>query len=137
MLVGGSRLGAAGMVVFIGALDYFQKKQYTIGKSLSLGLLCFLITYTVYIPSIFVGYSYIKGFSMLFAGFEFSLGLNTGYFDFIENISLSLIDLVGPILVLLLVIFLLFFSLKLFDRVFQGIDTEWIRENYFKKLQNK
>lgn len=137
LLVGGSRLGAAGIVVFIGALDYFQKKHYTIGKSLSLGLLSFLITYTVYIPSIFVGYFLYRRFSILFVGFEFSLGLNIGYLGFIEDISLLLIDLLGPIIVLLLVIFLLFFSLKLFDSVFRSIDTEWIRENYFKKLQNK
>lgn len=37
LMVAGSRLGAAATVILIGALDYFQKRRYSLGEATSLG----------------------------------------------------------------------------------------------------
>lgn len=44
LMLAGSRLGAAAIVILIGALDYFQKQRYSLGEATSLGLLTFLLT---------------------------------------------------------------------------------------------
>jgi len=56
LMVAGSRLGAAAIVVFIGALDFFQKERYSLQEGVSMGLLTFLVTHSIYLPVTAVGY---------------------------------------------------------------------------------
>lgn len=42
--------------MFIGALDFFQKERYSLQEGVSMGLLTFLLTHSIYLPVTAVGY---------------------------------------------------------------------------------
>lgn len=134
MVVGGSRLGAAFIVVFIGFLEYIQGKNNSLGDSCSVGILTFLLTYTVYIPAIILGFFFLRGWELEFLESSGPLFLRyslTTLFspivDLISQISPSSVTFFGSILLLVA-------SLKQFDKAFKGLGKEKMREDYMRFL---
>jgi sodium-dependent phosphate cotransporter len=56
LMLAGSRLGGAAIVLLIGMLDYFQKRRYSFSESTRLGILTFLLSHSVYLPATVLGY---------------------------------------------------------------------------------
>ena len=51
LMITGSRLGGAAIVVLVGVLDFLQERRgRTLSEGASLGLLTFLVSFTVYVP---------------------------------------------------------------------------------------
>jgi len=55
LLVAGSRLGAAGIVLLIGALEYLRASEYSLPEAMRLGTLTFLVNQTIYVPATVIG----------------------------------------------------------------------------------
>ncbi|MDQ2054541.1 sodium:phosphate symporter [Halobellus sp. H-GB7] len=134
LMVAGSRLGAAAIVVLIGALDYLQKRRYSLGEATSLGLLAFLLTHSVYLPATVVGYLALPWLQHPLE----SVGTRTNVssqFSPLESVTTAVVDAVGAELGFVLAIAVLFASLNLFDRVLKRVDTAWLRARFFRRFQ--
>lgn len=131
LLVVGSRLGAAGIVVFIGAADYVQRRRYALAESVSMGLLTFLLTLSVYLPVAAVGF---LGLPLLGAGRLGGRFVPVGalrVLGFFEPLARDVTTGVGPAPTFVLALALLLGSLKLFDRVLAEVDTRTLRRQFF------
>ncbi|MFB6123751.1 MAG: sodium:phosphate symporter [Haloferacaceae archaeon] len=136
LMVVGSRLGATAIVVFVGALDYVQKRRYSLGDSLGLGLLAFLTTYAVYLPVVVLGYLLLPALRARVPASTVtpaSTSLPTPF----GGLTDSVVHVVGPTLLFPLAVVLLFGGLRLFDRVFSRVDTQWLRDNYVELLGSR
>mgnify|MGYP000170990479 FL=1 len=134
LMVAGSRLGAAAIVVLIGALDYLQKRRYSLGEATSLGLLAFLLTHSVYLPATVVGYLALPWLQNPLE----SVGTRTNVssqFSPLEPVTTTVVDAVGAELGFVLAIAVLFASLNFFDRVLKRVDTAWLRARFFRRFQ--
>lgn len=132
MIISGSRLGAAFIVVFIGLLEYFQGKNDDIKDSCSIGILQFVTTYIVYVPAIIIGYLFINNFEMSFLEVEgpqwFTYGIDTLFRPLVDLFSYFL----TPGLLFISSILVIVASLQLFDKAFQGIGGEKFRSKYLR-----
>lgn len=132
MIVAGSRLGAAAIVVFVGALDYVQHERYSLPESVSLGLLTFLLTLSIYLPVTAIGY---LGLPLIVGRF---LTLGGGWVGGVRGprpvdaLTGAVTSAVGPGPAVVLSVLVLYGSLRLFDRVLARVDTETIRERFFR-----
>jgi sodium-dependent phosphate cotransporter len=124
LMVVGSRLGGAGIVVIIGGLDYLQRRETSLQKGVGLGSLTFLVTHSIYLPVAIVGY-------LLEPWLETSVGgvawLDAGGFewlDFFSPVVTAVTQLVGSALAFALAIVLLVASLRLLDRAISSVDVE-------------
>lgn len=132
-LVVGSRLGAAAVVVFIGAVDYLHDDRRFV-ESVSMGLLTFLLTLSVYLPVAAIG---AVGWPRLPSGAVVGLELapgaaQVGLFDAAARTVTSTVG-AGPSV--LVAVAVLFGSLKLFDRVLAAVDTRTLRTRLFNHLR--
>lgn len=136
LLIAGSRLGAAAIVLLIGLLDYVQKRELMLSDSLKLGLLTFVLTYSIYVPVTVVGYLSIPWFEPLLPRVDLSsVGIRSP--TLLESVAVALTERVGALVVFLLAGGLILLSLKLFDRVFEHVDREWLRRSVFVYLDNR
>ncbi|WP_236544798.1 sodium:phosphate symporter [Salinirussus salinus] len=136
LMVAGSRLGAAAVVVFIGALDYFQKKRYSLRKAVSMGLLTFLLTLSIYLPVTVLGYVTSP---YLHAPFRAaSRGWTIGFqpLAVFDPFTVAITTSIGPVLSVLVAVGILFGSLKLFDRLLTKVDTATLRQRFFSQFQH-
>jgi len=136
LLVAGSRLGAAAIVVFIGALDYVQKSAYSLRKSVSMGLLTFLLTLSIYLPVTVIGYlalPFLRGpFRAVSRGW--SVGLTP--LSVFDPLTVAITTRIGPLPSLLLAVAVLFGCLHLFDRLLGTVDTTTLRQRVFSHFQH-
>ncbi|WP_136591043.1 sodium:phosphate symporter [Salinigranum halophilum] len=135
MMIAGSRLGAAAVVVLIGALDYAQKRTYSLRKAVSLGVLTFLLTHSIYVPVTVVGSvggSALRG-STRGVTSGWSLGVPTP--EFFGPLTVAITTRIGPTASFLLALVVLFGSLKLFDRLLARADTATLRRRFFGHLK--
>jgi sodium-dependent phosphate cotransporter len=135
LALAGSRLGAAAIVVFIGALDYVQKRAYTLQKAVSMGLLTFLLTHSIYVPVTLLGYvglPYLRG-SLLTASDGWRLGIPTP--ELLEPLTRTITTSFGPPASFVLAIAVLLGSLKLFDRFLASVDTTTLRRRFFRHFE--
>ncbi|MEE9236491.1 MAG: hypothetical protein V3U52_01700 [Thermoplasmata archaeon] len=122
MLVMGSRFGASFIVIVIGMVAMARGGGRE--ESLSMGVLSFLVTFSVYIPAVFLG------FVILSTGFlsELSLGTPPLLLDGMTMLFGPLVTYALDTLPLGLVFALSFFSLyagfSLFDRAFHRKEVE-------------
>lgn len=137
LMVAGSRLGAAAIVVFVGALDYLQKRRYSVGKAISLGLLTFLLTHSVYLPATLVGYLLLPWFRTAFADVGGHLELTFQPLSVLEPATTAIVDAVGAAPGFGVAVLVLFGSLNLFDRVLKRVDTEWLRQRVFRRFRRR
>ncbi|WP_424000961.1 sodium:phosphate symporter [Haloarcula salina] len=135
LLIAGSRLGAAAIVVFIGALDFFQKERYTLQESVSLGLLAFLLTLSIYLPVTVLGYVALPWLRDPLGALTRNWSLGVRSLSVLEPLTAAITARVGPALTFCLAVGLLFGSLTLFDRLLGTVDTETLRERFFSRLQ--
>lgn len=137
LMVAGSRLGAAAIVVLIGALDYLQKRRYSVGVAISLGLLTFLLTHSVYLPATILGYFLLPRLRTLlgFVGEQFELSFQP--LSVMEPATTGIVDAIGAAPGFVLAVVVLVGSLNLFDRVLKQVDTAWLRERFFRRFRNR
>lgn len=127
LVVAGSRLGAAGIVVLVGALDYLADKGYTLRRATSLGLLAFIVTHTVYLPATALGYGLMVLGDVPLpkpVGFQFR---GDGVLEALTTLAevLTVAFGAGPVFVLAIV--LLFVSLRIINGVLDRIETDRLR----------
>nr|WP_282594390.1 sodium:phosphate symporter [Halorientalis brevis] len=135
LMVAGSRLGAAAIVVFIGALDYLQKHRYSLQEGVSMGLLAFLLTHSIYVPVTVIGY--------LLYPIVTDPARGVGTVPSLESDSLTIFaaatdvvtETIGAAPAFLLAVAILFGSLQLFDRVLGRIETSVIRTHLFRHFE--
>jgi sodium-dependent phosphate cotransporter len=134
LMVAGSRLGAAAIVVLIGALDYLQKRRYSLGEATSLGLLAFLLTHSVYLPATVVGYLALPWLQHPLESVGTRTNVST-QFSPLELVTTTVVDAVGAELGFVLAVAVLFASLNFFDRVLKRVDTAWLRARFFRRFK--
>lgn len=117
-MIMGSRLGAAFIVLVLGAIAVLRGKPRE--KALAMGVLCFLVTYSIYIPAILFGWVLVR-----FRAYEWFqiptpavlLGLIDGIFAPIATWIVDAFRAV-PILGFLLAAVAIYAGLALFDKAF-------------------
>lgn len=130
LMVAGSRLGGSAIVVFVGALDYFQKREYSLRSSISMGLLTFLLTHSIYVPATVVGYvslSWLRESPVL----SQEPVLRLSFLQVFEPATVTITTRIGPGLSFVFAVALLFGSLRMFDRLLEEVETEKIRQRLF------
>ena len=123
-MITGSRLGASFIVLFVGFLYYLRGHQRS--ASIAIGILCLLVTATVYIPAMGVGY-WLLTRGVLDAIQFGTPGTLTSVLDLVyDPIVTAVMGMVGqwPIVVFLLGMGTLLFSFSLLDRALPEIDAE-------------
>lgn len=135
LMIAGSRLGAAAIVVFIGALDFAQKDGNSLRSAVSMGLLTFLVTHSIYLPVTVGGYLALP--ALIGPVRDLSGNWSVGGFAFgpFEPIATGVTGLLGPLPALVLAILGLFGSLALFDRVLGRVDTAVFRDRFFSHFR--
>jgi sodium-dependent phosphate cotransporter len=115
-MIMGSRLGAAFIVLVIGAIALARGQPRE--KCLAMGVLSFLVTYSIYIPAILLGWALIR----LGALHWFNLTTPTVVLNLIGRIFdpavAQVIGTTGPILAFLVALVGIYVGLTLFDRAF-------------------
>ncbi len=123
-MITGSRLGASFIVLFVGFLYFLRGHQRS--ASISIGILCLLVTATVYLPAMGVGY-WLLTRGVLDAIQFGTPGALTSVLDLIyDPIVAAIVGVVGrwPFVVFLLGTGTLLFSFNLLDRALPEIDPE-------------
>jgi len=135
LMIAGSRLGAAAIVVFIGAVDFFQKERYSLREGVSMGLLTFLVTHSIYLPVTAVGYLLLPWMT----GPARTVGrlptVDVGIAAGIPTLCQRLTELIGAGPAFLLAVAVLFGSLQLFDRILNRIETSILRTYLFRHFK--
>jgi sodium-dependent phosphate cotransporter len=137
LMVAGSRLGSAAIVLLVGGLDYLQEGDSTFGEATSLGLLTFLLTHSIYVPATIAGVFLLPWLRRWLAGVSTWLDLSVQPLSIFAPVIVPLLDAVGPGPALVVALLSLLGSLSLFDHVLDRIDTEWLRDRFFRRLQHK
>jgi sodium-dependent phosphate cotransporter len=135
LLVVGTRLGGAAIVVFIGALDYFQKERYSVRESVSMGLLTFLVTHSIYLPVTVLGYLALPSLQTPVDAVSRNWAVGIRSLAFIDPVTEAIVSVLGPAGSFILAITVLFGSLKLFDRILAGVDTAVLRDRLFSQFE--
>ncbi|MEF8884582.1 MAG: sodium:phosphate symporter [Haloarculaceae archaeon] len=138
LMVTGSRLGGAAVVVLVGALDYLQDRhRRTLSEGTSLGLLTFLVSFTVYLPVTALGFVVLTTYrSELFAATR-GLDLPVRSLHYLESVTGAVTRTLGPGNTLVVALALLFGSLWLFDHVLEQVETETVRTYVFRHFERR
>ena len=137
LMLAGSRLGGAAIVLLIGALDYFQKRRYSFSEATELGVLTFLLSHSIYLPATVLGYLLLPGLQTGLGSVSNRIELSFHPLAAFDPATGAVVDTVGVGLALVVAVLVLFGSLTLFDRVLKRIDTEWLRKRFFRRFQHK
>ncbi|KAB1190518.1 sodium:phosphate symporter [Haloferax sp. MBLA0076] len=137
LMLAGSRLGGAAIVLLIGTLDYFQKQRYSFSDSTRLGILTFLLSHSIYLPATALGYLLLPRLQTRFESVGNRIELSFQPLAAFDPATGAVVDTVGVGLSLVVAVLVLFGSLMLFDRVLKRIDTEWLRKRFFRRFQHK
>ncbi len=129
MMLVGSRLGAAFILILIGVVEYYRGKSDDLADSTSLAFLTFIITYTVFIPVIFIG-SFFLGRGLgefpIYSPGSVVLGINSFFKIFTDRI----IAFSGSFPSFLLSFILLWIGLSVFDRAFKNLDPRRVKSSF-------
>jgi sodium-dependent phosphate cotransporter len=128
LVVAGSRLGAAAVVLFIGALDHLQHGADPVRESVGLGLLAFLLTHTVYLPVTALGSLALPALVRPVATGGHGWALDGWSLALLDPVTEAIAAAIGPGPSFALAVAALFGSLRLFDRVLSGVDTATVRD---------
>ncbi|MDR5657112.1 sodium:phosphate symporter [Halodesulfurarchaeum sp. HSR-GB] len=137
LMVIGSRLGSAAIVLFVGAMDYFQKHRYSLGHATELGLLTFIVTHSIYLPATVLGYLVLPSLEHSVGGLI--VGSVTGFQLLVvfQPITRAVVSSLGVWPGLAIAVGVLFASLTLFDRTLGRVNTTWLREGLFGRFRNR
>ncbi|WP_458188678.1 sodium:phosphate symporter [Haladaptatus sp. NG-WS-4] len=136
LMIVGSRLGAAAIVVLIGAFDYAHDEIDSLRESVSLGLLTFLLTHTIYLPVLVLGYVAIPW--VLPSVLERTgVRPETEIPDAFSTVAERTIESVGAEVAFVAAIGAIFLSMRLFDSILKQVDIQRLRGRYLSRLNNK
>lgn len=136
MIIEGSRLGAAFILVAIGFLEYLRGKSDLL-DSLSVALLTFIVTYFVFIPGLFVSYFLFK--SPVIRSLEYHIPtFITSFIDSLFGpISNFFLQTFGAPMTFVISLVILYFSLSIFDRAFYGIELREAKSSWINYMMRK
>ncbi|MFW5902645.1 MAG: hypothetical protein ACOCTT_02035 [archaeon] len=121
MMVMGTRFGAAFILVLIGLLEYFRGRSDSLADSTSIAFLSFIITYTVFVPALFLGRIFLSSplidMSIYSPGF-----LVFGIDGFFSVFSSRFLSLLGALPSFFASLFLLVIGLSVFNKTFENIE---------------
>jgi sodium-dependent phosphate cotransporter len=137
LMIVGSRLGAAAIVVFIGVFDHVHEELGTLRESVSLGLLAFLLTHSIYLPVLVLGYPAVPFVTTAESVDRSVPGPETGVPDVLSVVTSGIIDGVGAGVAFALALGVIFLSMRSFDRILDGVDKQRLRDRYISRLQDK
>ncbi|MBX0296119.1 sodium:phosphate symporter [Haloarcula nitratireducens] len=137
LMLAGSRLGGAAIVLLIGMLDYFQKRRYSFSESTRLGILTFLLSHSVYLPATVLGYLLLPVLRAEFESVSSRIELSVHPLAVFDPVTGAVVDTAGVGTGLVIAVLVLFGSLTLFDWVLKRINTEWLRERFFRRFRHK
>lgn len=135
LLVVGSRLGAAAVVVLVGALDHVQRRGDSLPASVGLGLLTFLVTHAIYLPVAVLGYLSLP---WVRATVEVPGALLAGTARPLATLGepvAGLLSLLGGPVTLVVAMVLFLASLRAIDRLFARIEIEDLETRYLTVLE--
>lgn len=133
-MLSGSRLAAAFVVILIGVIEYLQGKSESIKDSASIGIICFLIAFTIYIPATAIAYLYSINFPASFLEVSGPSILQNSVLSLFRPITSFISSVTGPGLGFFTAILLLIISLRIFGYAFNGLNAERLRGNYLQFL---
>lgn len=122
LLVAGTRLASAAVVVLLGAVDYLQHPRRGVVSATGLGILAFVLTLTVYLPATAVGYLALPTALPYLAAGDVP-AIEVGAFAVADPLIVAINDVAGPLPTLLLAIGLLLASLWLLDSLLARVET--------------
>ncbi|WP_431359034.1 sodium:phosphate symporter [Halovenus amylolytica] len=138
LMIAGSRLGGGAIVVFIGVLDYLQERRgRTLTEGTSLGLLTFLLTFSIYLPVTAFGLVVLVMFQSELLAATSGLDLSLQTLQYFEPVTVFVTRTVGPGLAMVIALALLFGSLWLFDELLEHVDTETVRTYMFQHFERR
>jgi len=138
LMIAGSRLGGAAIVVLIGALDYLHKRHgRTLSEGISLGLLTFLITFTIYVPVTVLGLVALTAFQPKLLAVTRGLDLPIRSLQYFDPLTDAVTRALEPANALILALALLLGSLLLFDQVLERVETDTVRTYVFQHFKQR
>lgn len=137
-MITGTRLGGTAIIVLVGAMDYLQnRRNQSLSEGTSLGLLTFVITFSIYIPVTVFGAAILKRFhSTMFEAAE-GLRVSIRSLEYLEPVTDAVTRALGPSITLVVAIALLFGSLWFFDRLLERVHTETVRKYVFRHFKRR
>jgi sodium-dependent phosphate cotransporter len=137
LMVGGTRLGGAGIVILIGIFDYLFHRETSLRRACSMGVLVFVVTHLASIPATGLGYAWVwlrptwlsgsLGIDALQiplpASFDFIADSVTGALGAMPTFAFGLVGLMG--------------SLKLFDAILETGDSTALRARITHALSSR
>ncbi|WP_129116868.1 sodium:phosphate symporter [Halegenticoccus tardaugens] len=136
LMIAGSRLGAAGIVLVIGGLDSVGRRQ-PLRRATGLGVLTVLVSYTIYLPATVAGFAVFSRFRITSDGSGGAPVADPGLLSFFAPAAGALTDVLGGPAAFVLALALLFGSLKLFGRTVAGLDRRRLRDRYVRHLRKR
>jgi sodium-dependent phosphate cotransporter len=133
--VAGSRLGGSAVVVFVGGLDFVQRRSGTLRSAVSMGVLTFLLTHSIYVPASVLGYLALPAVVVRLDAVAGGPGVGFGPLAVLGPVAAAITDTVGAVPALMLAVALLVAGLRLFDRALDGVGTERLRERLFVEFE--
>lgn len=137
LLVAGSRLGAAAVVVLLGALDYVHHHERTFVEATGLGVLAFSLTLTVYLPATALGSLSLRWLLPVLTDVGRSVDASDALVRYLQPLTEAVSGALGPGPSVILAIGLLFGSLWLFDRILGRVETDSIRRHTFRHFRRR
>jgi len=138
LMVAGSRLGAAAIVVLIGALDYLQDPQrQSLSEGTSLGLLTFLISISIYVPVGVLGYVVLRATERETLRILEDVSFRIRPLELLDPVTGAILFTLGPAVTFAVALGLLFGSLWLFDELLERVETDTLRTSVFGYFQRR
>jgi sodium-dependent phosphate cotransporter len=137
LMVGGTRLGGAGIVILIGIFDYLFHRETSLRRACSMGVLAFIVTHLASIPATGVGYLWVWLRPAWLSG---TLGIDAlqiplpASFDFIAD---SVTAALGAVPTLAFGLVGLMGSLKLFDAILETGNSTALRSRITEALSSR
>ena len=130
-MIAGSRFGASFVVLLLGAVHYFRGRRAMV--TVATGVLCLLVTWTIYTPATVIGYVLLK--TDLLEGARLPLpGAVTGLIELVYDPILKVMAVyLRPAVLFVMGVVTLLSAFTLFDRALPDIDPEHSR---FKQIAN-
>ena len=138
LMIAGTRLGGAAIIVLLGAVDYLQTRQrQTLSEGTSLGLLTFLITFTIYLPVTVIGFVVLTRYQSVVLHAAQGLEMSVRSLEYVEPITDAITRTLGPLPTLVVAVALLFTSLYLFDELLERVETQTVRRYVFRHFKRR
>lgn len=138
LVIFGSRLGAAGIVLIVGLADLVHNRSLTVRRASEVGILTFLVTHTTGIPALLLAFALIGAGSLKAdAAAEQAPSWAFPIPHPIEQAAEALVSWTGPIGALAAGVLLLLAALRLVNHVFVEADFDDLRTRYRRVLKSR